>query len=353
MTMTIAARRWLLAIVAMLAVAACARVLGFKPSGPQPFPHRKHVLAGIACTQCHRDLATDDGTRLHVPDDASCVARCHTKPHDPNPCSGCHGGTATFEALAEARQYLVFDHGRHLPRVSGNCMRCHVRVAEGDTNLRAPMATCFRCHDHDAERDARNCNACHKNLERSGELPASHLAHDGDWLREHGTRAASSADLCQSCHGERFCASCHGVTVAALPSTTNFVNPFAASVHRAGFSARHALEAKSDPGACQTCHQPDRCLACHTARGVAGAKQRSPHPPGWIGLSSEGSPHGREARRDPAACAGCHGGAGEMLCVSCHKVGGIGGNPHPPGWSSRLPLGAMPCRLCHPLGAAR
>jgi hypothetical protein len=39
------------------------------------------------------------------------------------------------------------------------------------------------------------------------------------------------------------------------------------------------------------------------------------------------------------------------LCVQCHKVGGVGGNPHPAGWSSKLSLDAMPCRMCHPLGS--
>ncbi|HEU4727789.1 MAG TPA: hypothetical protein VFT22_07875 [Kofleriaceae bacterium] len=343
-------RRHLAVIGALAGLAACAGVLGLRGSEPRPFPHRRHLLAGVACTRCHVELARDDGRRLHLPDDASCVAECHRRPHDTRPCTSCHGGAAALAALAEARDHLRFDHGKHLPRVNGNCVRCHVGVSEGDSRLRPPMASCFRCHDHDAERDGRQCDACHRDLEASGELPATHLAHDGDWLREHGTRAASSADACQSCHGERFCAGCHGVTTAVLPSTQQLANPFVASVHRAGFVARHALEAKADPGACQTCHQPERCLTCHASRGVAGADLRSPHPPGWVGITPAQNQHGREARRDPAACAGCHGGAGEKLCVQCHAVGGIGGNPHPAGWSSRLPLSAMPCRLCHPIG---
>jgi len=349
-----AGRRWKAGafLLGVVALAACAGILGLRKNGPQLFPHRKHVLAGVACTRCHANVAADDGVALHVPDDASCTsAGCHAKPHDTRSCLGCHALPDALAMLAQARQHLAFDHGRHLPRVNGNCMRCHAGVAEGDAHLRPAMATCFRCHDHDAQRDARRCDACHKNLEASGDLPASHLAHDGDWLREHGTRAASSADLCQTCHAERFCASCHGVTVAALPATTHFADPFAPSVHRAGFASRHSLEAKADPGACQTCHQPDRCLACHVAKGIAGTRGSSPHPAGWVGLTAAENLHGRAARRDPAACASCHGGAGEMLCVKCHKVGGIGGNPHPPGWSSQLSLGAMPCRLCHPLGS--
>ena len=327
---------------------ACAGVLGFKTK-PTFFPHRKHVLAGVACTKCHVGIDKDDRTTLHIPDDESCKS-CHAKPHDDHPCLNCHVPENAFAELAQARDHLKFDHRRHLPRAKGNCMRCHVGVAEGDERMRPPMAECFKCHDQD--REARNSDACHKNHETSGEVPQTHLAHDGDWLHEHGRRAASSGEACQSCHGERFCASCHGVTVAALPSEMHFNDPFTPSVHRAGFQARHALEAKSDPGACQTCHQPDRCVTCHLAKGVAGSDRMNPHPPGWVGLTAGESEHGREARRDPAACAACHGGAGETLCVQCHKVGGVGGNIHPPGWSSNVPLSAMPCRMCHPIGSS-
>lgn len=341
-------KRRLAIAIALAGLAACAGVLGLRPREPSPFPHRKHVLSGVACTRCHAgiDKAGEGDAMLHLPDEASCLS-CHKTPHDPNPCFRCHSRPTARAELIEARDHLRFDHAHHLPRAQGNCMRCHVGVGEGDDRLRPAMATCFKCHD--GEQDIRRCDSCHENLEAGTDLPATHLAHDGDWLRDHGARAASSADLCQTCHTERSCAKCHGVTVPALPATQRFADPFAASVHRAGFASRHSLEAKADPGACQTCHQPDRCGSCHVEKGVAGLDRASPHPPGWVGVTE--NLHGREARRDPASCASCHGGAGEQLCVTCHKVGGIGGNPHPPGWSSKQPLGAMPCRLCHPLGS--
>lgn len=335
-------------VIVVVGLAACAGVLGLRQREPTAFPHRKHVLNGVACTKCHAGVETsrgDDGM-LHLPDEASCLA-CHTKPHNPDPCLSCHSRPTARAELADAKQHLVFDHETHVPRAQFNCMRCHVGVGEGDDRLRPVMATCFKCHD--GERDARQCDACHKNLEAGTDLPASHLAHDGDWIRDHGARAASSADLCSTCHSEKSCAACHGVTVAALPATRRFADPFAASVHRANFASRHSLEARADPGACQTCHSPDRCAQCHVEKAVAGAGRTSPHPPGWVGVTE--NRHGREARRDPASCASCHGGAGEQLCVTCHKVGGIGGSPHPPGWSSQLPLSAMPCRMCHPIGS--
>jgi hypothetical protein len=340
-------KRKVIAVLACITLAACAGVLGLRTRGSESFPHRSHVVAGVACTRCHTGL---DKPGLHLPVDTTCTG-CHTKPHDTRSCETCHVSKAAVAELIEARDHLRFDHPKHVGIANGNCMRCHDGVADGATRLRPPMATCFRCHDK--ERDARRCDACHQDLAEEGTLPASHLAHDGDWLREHGVRAASSGDLCDTCHSRQsFCASCHGATVPALPSTLHFTDPMRTSVHRAGFAARHSLEARSDPGLCSTCHTPDRCATCHIAKGIAGDERGTPHGPGWVGITSSENRHGREARRDPASCASCHGGAGEQLCVSCHAVGGVGGNPHPPGWSSRQPLTAMPCRMCHPTGAS-
>ena len=335
-------RRGILAI-ACVSLAACAGILGLQRTASDAFPHRAHVLAGVSCTRCHQGVG-EPGTRLHLPDEASCQgAGCHAEPQ--------RISAAAVTRIVEAQQHLRFDHARHLGVTNSNCMRCHGGVGGEGGGLRPAMATCFKCHET-AQR-GRECGACHVNLVEEGTLPASHLAHDGDWLREHGARAASSGDLCETCHNDSFCASCHGANVPALAPDRRFGDPFRTSVHRAGFESRHALEARSDPGACATCHQPASCNACHVAKGVADNARGNPHPAGWVGLTSAENRHGREARRDPAACASCHGGAGEKLCVSCHAVGGVGGNPHPPGWSSNQPLSAMPCRMCHPAGATR
>jgi len=342
-------RRRVVVSCLLLALAACAGVLGLRRDPTDRFPHRAHVVAGISCTRCHDGIDREPRLVAHLPDDATCTS-CHTKPHDPRPCAGCHTTPDKPAMLVEAKQHLVFDHGRHLRGPArGNCVRCHAGVADGDERMRPAMATCFGCHD-DAQA-ARRCDTCHTNLVEERTLPQSHLAHDGDWIREHGTRAASSGDLCSTCHTQSSCAKCHGQTAPVLTSELRPADPFRASAHRAGFAARHSLEANADPGACTTCHQVDRCAACHASRGVAGEGARTPHPRNWVGPTAADNLHGREARRDPAACASCHGGAGEMLCVRCHAVGGVGGNPHPPGWSSRQPMTAMPCRLCHPIGA--
>lgn len=342
-------RRGLGLVVAIaLTTAACAGILGLrKPVAPTVFPHRAHVVAGVACVTCHAgiDQAGDTGP-LHVPPDATC-ATCHA-PHTEGACLDCHGDPWTAAAVADARAHLTFAHADHAQATRGQCVTCHRGVAAGDGPLRPVMATCYRCHEGEQER--RTCDGCHVDLPSEGTLPASHLVHDGNWMRDHGAHASATADVCSACHTERACAACHGVTTAALPARLRFDDPSTASVHRAGFASRHAREARAEPGACAVCHSPSTCTDCHVQRGVADtlvARDVSPHPPGWVGIGPGGNEHGRAARRDPVACASCHGGAGEALCVECHRVGGVGGNPHPPGWSSRQSLGDAPCRLCH------
>lgn len=336
-----------------IALAACAKILGIRDKEREPFEHRAHVLAGVACTTCHADMdrAGDEGA-LHFPTDETCTtAACHAKPHDTRSCLGCHGGPFTAPDAIQSKEHLRFSHAKHDEPLRGNCARCHVGVAEGNTRLRPPMAACLSCHQHRDQFTTRDCEACHVDLETEGSLPASHMVHGPGWDRSHGGAAASSGDVCATCHTEKQCASCHAAPSAAMiPADLRFDDPGVPSVHRGGFEARHGDVARVDPGTCSTCHTVERCVGCHANRGVAAmavsGQVPSPHPPGWIGLDA--NEHGRAARRDPASCASCHGGAGEALCVSCHRVGGPGGTVHPPGWSStRNAATELPCRMCH------
>ena len=80
----------------------------------------------------------------------------------------------------------------------------------------------------------------------------------------------------------------------------------------------------------------------------AGRGNRNPHPPDWLTTTRGGGQHGTQARIDPSSCAGCHGGAGEQLCVGCHKVGGAGGNPHGGNFrSTKNKTRDQPCKMCH------
>ncbi|MBX3232503.1 MAG: hypothetical protein KIT84_16130 [Labilithrix sp.] len=330
-------------------LAACAGVLGIKPRNmARPFEHRAHSNAGVDCLTCHAGVgrAGDEGP-LHLPETATCIG-CHTRPHDTRTCSGCHGDHRTREEVRLARTHLSFAHDRHVPTLGGQCVPCHAAAGKTEqASLRPPMAQCFGCHEHKDQWQTRECSACHVDLPRELARPSSHVFHEGDFVREHGIRAASARDLCATCHAEPFCASCHGVTAPVLPWRLAFDRPSLTGLHRAGFRQRHADEARASPGLCTTCHTGGTsCAECHEGRQLAAGTGRSPHPPGWV--RARGGEHGRAARMNPLSCATCHGGSGEALCVGCHRVGGPGGNPHGPGFASSLDAQRdQPCRQCH------
>ncbi len=345
--------RLTLILTLTLVLAACAGVLGIRRDASHPFEHRAHVIKGVSCNECHAGVASaaDEGP-VHFPETADCL-RCHQKPHDTRRCDGCHGESQVRGGAELARETLRFRHDKHMPAVHGDCVRCHVEVAQSRPEaLRPTMATCFGCHEHRDQWQVRACNGCHVDIAAEATPPASHVVHDGDWLREHGVRAAGARDLCSSCHSERSCAACHGVgTTPGLPARLAFDDVNLAGQHRAGFRSRHAVEARAQPGLCTTCHSESSCIQCHQASNVAsGTASRSPHPLGWISPMRGGGDHGRAARIDPSSCAGCHGGAGEQLCIDCHRVGGPGGNPHGPGFRSTKDKSRdVPCRACHGL----
>lgn len=332
-----------------LCFAGCAGVLGYVASQSRPFEHRAHVLAGVGCLDCHAGVAeAGDDDPLHLPNRGTCIS-CHEKPHDSGNCSDCHGQPWTESRVSDARFYLRFAHDVHVKQARGNCMSCHTEVRAEGASLLPKMGSCSRCHLHQGDLEVRNCDRCHVALEYEDSRPESHAIHDSDFTSRHASFAASARDLCASCHLDTFCAGCHGTTVPELKTRSEFDRPEMDGLHRAGFRSRHAEEARSAPGTCTGCHAVETCSSCHSERGVAAQGRRgNPHPPNWVGPLSSDNTHGPAARRDPTSCASCHSGAGEMLCVSCHKVGASGGSPHPPNWSSRLEKTRdAPCRLCH------
>ncbi len=340
---------WFL-LFALLFAAACAEVLGFRPPTSRPFEHREHVLKGISCTDCHEGIGmAGDSGPLHLPETSDCTtSECHQNPHDARTCGNCHGRAFAREGALFARKSLRFEHRTHVERLKGDCVRCHTDIRGDAAILRPRMANCTSCHVK--QMAARDCDYCHEDLQHEGTMPDDHLVHEGDFLKSHGLKAASERELCSSCHTESFCTNCHGASAMPLPpERLAFDDPTRLGVHRAGFFARHADESRGDPGLCTTCHATDECQSCHIREGVGGkADLRNPHPAGWVGLPGQSNDHGRAAWRDPTGCASCHGGEGEKLCVSCHRVGAPGGSPHAPGFSSNKRANLdQPCRACH------
>jgi hypothetical protein len=277
--------------------------------------------------------------------------KCHEKPHDPRACDSCHGLPYTRASAERAREVLTFSHADHMAKTKADCVRCHSDAGSGASIMRPKMATCLSCHQHDKEMGAQDCDGCHVDLKNEGTMPEDHLVHDAMFAKDHAAVAQTSGELCKSCHTETFCVTCHaGERMPVTPDKLAFDVPKMGGLHRAGFLARHADEARNAPGLCTSCHAPESCQTCHERQDLSASgtlQPRNPHPSGWVGPPGSRNDHGPATWRDPAACEACHGGAGEKLCIGCHQVGAAGGNPHPPG---RMPVGSkavQPCVRCH------
>jgi hypothetical protein len=318
------------------------------------FPHRLHLAelscnapgrpACLTCNSCH--VASGTERDYPPPPEALCVT-CHQG----------EGGLvrASLGAVAP-RPYgeIAIDHERHLamPEIRGQCVTCHSGVVERGSGASPlpPMSRCFTCHEHEQQWQRAECGPCHQASDLARTPPETFLQHDSDFMRHHGDLAPFDKALCRSCHEQRDCQSCHDLTqdlTAEIRAPERIEGPF---VHRGDFLSRHSIEARATPTGCATCHTPETCDACHVARGVSGnaLEATNPHPPGWVTNSAAyPSLHGREARRDIVACAGCHEQGPATNCIRCHRVGGYGGNPHPAGWRSARSTSAEMCRYCH------
>ncbi len=319
---------------------------------PLVFSHETHLTnpscggegepACLKCVSCH--APTKEGRAERLPGVQLC-ASCHQE------------NSAKMERLVTAppvRPYgqISFNHDEHLDMASiaGQCVPCHKGVVEDGVAALPPMSQCFSCHEHEQQWQRSECSPCHERAHLQRTLPRTFLRHDQFFLKNHTTEAQTQETLCKSCHTQSDCQSCHDLS---LPLSMEQQRPDAImtnQVHRGDFMVRHAMEARSQPARCMTCHTPPDCDSCHIEQGVSGTMTggRNPHPPGWVGGNPQSRDfHGRAARRDLLSCAGCHEAGPLTNCIRCHQVGGPGKNPHPAGWkSTRQPSDEM-CSYCH------
>lgn len=330
-----------------------------KLSSQLRFSHKGH-LNEAECADCHGDVATSKGPTLGrfigKGDHGGC-AECHEV--DEN-CNKCHIGSDRKVRLTREDRGLRFSHALH-QKVA--CKRCHAAALEATTPGTIELAghpTCDPCHRE--ARDKLNCTLCHRDLTRQDLRPIGALAHSGNFVRRHGQLAQDTA-RCASCHDQTFCSDCHARTQAPgmTPSIRFPERVDAGFIHRGDFIARHAAAARAEPMQCRQCHGARHCTSCHELQGlsVTSAPQsrlraREAHGPDIMIPGAPGF-HGRLARRDASRCAACHDRGAQSNCVNCHKVGQLGGNPHPTGfrWAdkqaecTRNPM----CLVCHLSGA--
>jgi hypothetical protein len=335
--------RWLL--LAVLGAVACAA------RDPVEFPHTPHVSRRcggpgqpecLSCTSCHT-LAP--GGEIAI--SRTVCLDCHRG--DEQKLRAARGVEDPHTRLAAT---IRFSHDRHLklPEVKGQCVGCHSGVVDRNEPRYPPMSRCFDCHEHKQQWERNQCAPCHERADLEKLMPQSFLRHGPGFDRRHGTLARQKAPLCQHCHSQAQCDDCHDVTQDLTLAERRPEQVLREIVHERNFLDRHSIDARSRPAQCLRCHTTGSCDSCHLAHGVSGngLSGSNPHPPGWIGANPRSpSFHGRAARRDIAACAGCHEQGPATNCIRCHRSGGFGGNPHPGGWKSARSFDSGICRYCH------
>jgi hypothetical protein len=353
-------RLFLTAALAAALVTGCKNARPVTTSAEQPratsFPHSKH--SSMECADCHAEVAAS--TRLGA-----------APLPGPAKCEECHDAKAS-DAPAQAMRDLkpkdqtvyqiTFNHAEHLKKLPAKdaCARCHEekRLPEpGAARDWTPeMSTCTSCHHHQQEVAAASCQPCHVSLRAFPLKPIEALAgfsHQGNFVKEHRDLAKNSAATCAQCHDQTYCANCHANATVPVRPEIRFPERIEANfIHRADYVSRHQIDASADPASCRKCHGSYFCESCHREQGVAtyfGSTKtaRDPHPAGWTAKDA----HGRAARNNIVSCSGCHDQGAASICVQCHRVGGIGGNPHPSGYASKhsssdIQKNSM-CRVCH------
>jgi hypothetical protein len=302
-------------------------------------PHAKHALAKVECIACHDEIYDARDLSQHVlPKEDKCL-ECHREQKEKGNCTYCHSDVTKAQPWpAIAEPTLHMGHAGHIDRVKERCETCHKTLPNPTRAVAAapPMSACLGCHEHQRDYDEGRCNLCHVDLTRSPLKPLSDFSHQGNFVRAHAGPARAAGASCAQCHDQTFCSDCHQKTVATKIEDKLFERVERDFIHRNDFLGRHSVEAAADAPLCRRCHGSSFCEDCHRQQNLAGAgtNLRDPHPPGWSWPGSAQF-HGVAARRDISQCAACHDQGARSICVDCHKVGGIGGDPHPAGWSAR------------------
>jgi hypothetical protein len=337
------------AVVAAALFAACRG-----PRAPLRFPHEFHLTqvgcdprtgaTCLNCTSCHAP------SRLGGPGAEPSVALCERCHRDQRPELMAVVARTTETAAGR----VTFDHDAHLALdgLRGQCVPCHAGVVSRDRPPLPAMSQCFGCHVHEQQWQRAECGPCHERSELARTLPVTFLQHDAAFMRHHGARVAVDGQgaLCQTCHSQADCQSCHDLTQQLTVEKRRPERVESRQVHRGDFLVRHSIEARSEPARCLSCHSASTCDGCHIERGVSAnaTNGRSPHPPEWMSHDYGSSNfHGNAARRDILTCAACHEAGPATNCISCHRVGAYGGNPHPNGWNSARATSSEMCGYCH------
>lgn len=348
--------RWMSVLVVLTTLGAYleagfaqkAAILRYDSSPSVVFSHAKHPQDCGVCHTSKSHVSSDD----LGPSEQVC-ATCHggdVKP-EMHTCSGCHLGASDAEPGTDVKDVrpapfvakrvapdIRFSHQRHAAQP---CATCHANGVSPEPHL-PRMQVCTDCHA--AMAIPNTCETCHTTPVQPKPARVRPDSHAVDWLKRHGTLAATYGQDCMSCHQPPDCASCH---------TAQMGKPYA--IHPPNFVTIHAVDARADQANCATCHSVQNfCTACHVRSEVTARVDARPpstvsfHPPGFVEGRTPNN-HGVMARRNIVECASCHT---ERDCVSCHTAI----NPHPADFRlecrSWLDANPRPCAQCHTEPAA-
>lgn len=349
----------IIAALSLCTFAACSVFRGDDGKGQIIFSHTMHAEQA-GCGDCHDGVAESEGSGgkagAFIPAGHAGCESCHDV-EDKEGCATCHRGAREGVKLARVDRQLNFSHKAHGERVK-ECKTCHAPETRGGANIPG-HATCNTAQCHAKQYKTLQCDGCHRSLERYRLGPKDSLTHGPGFNKSHGILARQNVRACTQCHDQTYCADCHTPSQLAKASVRFPEAVTSGFIHRGDFISRHGIEARSDPQSCRKCHGQRQCRSCHALNGLAtaphadleGGRTRSGvHPAGWM-VPGSGDFHGHEARLDINRCASCHDKGTGSNCVKCHRVGGMGGSPHPPGWSWRDKQNqcrnTRMCRTCH------
>ncbi|HSK46839.1 MAG TPA: hypothetical protein VLA05_02410, partial [Coriobacteriia bacterium] len=193
----------------------------------------------------------------------------------------------------------------------------------------ASMTACFRCHTQDKQvaslKAPGTCITCHpKDFQLK---PASHL-EDDFFPAGHGELGKEAAEKVAEATAES--------SEDETQSAGGLVEVSAEDTH--GGELGESLPPVDSINECYTCHAEKFCNDCHGAP--------MPHPANFK------KSHGSYGKKNPQACANCHGDA-DRFCDECHHKTSLDRKyDTSQSWFDQHPeavrsLGAGSCLDCH------
>jgi nitrate/TMAO reductase-like tetraheme cytochrome c subunit len=219
------------------------------------------------------------------------------------------------------------------------CGNCHGMEMPHPAAFKEPKAaTDAAGHPAMSKTKADKCEFCHKQSKTAFCSKCHHGTYVKwtfdvkiPWDTQHAATVQKNGvqGCLTKCHKAPFCNDCH---TARKPFPSSHKDgqwlhgpqqPVSdGTLESAKTTAKHAINAKSQPVACEICHgaggtKAQFCMNCH--------KSEMPHPKEFTKF------HSKTGRDNPAVCANCHNWP--ELCGNCHHKGAVNTTP----WAQQHP----------------